>query len=54
MGSFNLFHSQEPINVRAQNVRERLKFVIQDVTVIVFDFGNCRPVELNAEPGESS
>jgi hypothetical protein len=31
---------------------ESLKFVVQDMTMIVFDFGNCGSVELNPEPSE--
>jgi hypothetical protein len=54
MGSFTLFHPQKPINLRPQGVRESLKFVIKNMAVIVFDFGNCGSVELDPEPGQSS
>jgi hypothetical protein len=53
MGSFTLFHPQKPIDLRAQSFREGLKLVVKNMAVIIFDFGNCRSVELNAEPGES-
>jgi hypothetical protein len=46
------FVPKKPINIHAQYVREGLKFVVEDMAVTVFDFGNCGSVELNPKLGE--
>jgi hypothetical protein len=48
-----LLAPKKPINIHAQYLCEGLKFVIEDMAVTIFDFGNCGSVELNPESGES-
>jgi hypothetical protein len=49
-----LFRTQKPANLRAQSVREGLKFEIENMAMIIFDFGNRGSVDLNPEPGKSA
>jgi len=44
-----LFISEEPIDFHTQDLREGLKFVVEHITVIAFDFGNRSSIELNPE-----
>jgi hypothetical protein len=52
MGSITFSYPKKPIGFHAQRVCEGLKFVVKDMAVVVFDFGNGGPVELDSEPSE--
>jgi hypothetical protein len=52
MGSITFSYPKKPIDLHAQSVCDTLKFVIKDMAVVIFDFGDCGSVELNSQTGE--
>jgi hypothetical protein len=42
-----LFIPEQPIDPDAQHVCEGLKLVVEHITVIVFDFGDCGSIKLD-------
>jgi len=47
-----LFIPEQPIGSHAQHIRESLKLVVEHMTVIVFDFGDCGSIKLDPESSE--
>jgi hypothetical protein len=47
-----VFIPEQPINLYAQDICEGFKLVVENVAVIVFDFGDCGSIKLYPESSE--